>query len=136
MPQYDLYTDGSVKNKIGHYGFVLFLEGKEIDRGWGEAGCGPHMTETIAEYYGLSAGLDSFIRHVDQPNSHLDCHSDCANLVRHLNRVARRDKSSELTMLFWKLDQIRKYATAQVSWVPRYKNVIADALAKSLRSRL
>lgn len=133
MPQYDLYSDGSVKDKIGYFGFVLCLNRIEIDRGWGQAGQG--LSSLTAEYMGLSAGLDSFIRHVDQPNSHLDCYSDCAPLVRNLNKIARRDTSKELTFLFWKLNQIKQYSTYSIKWVPRYKNIIADAVAKSLRPR-
>lgn len=134
MPQYDLYSDGSVKNKVGYFGFVLFLDHVEIDRGWGEAGRG--MTETSAEYAGINAGLSSFIRHIDRPNADLNCYSDCANAVRHLNKIARRDTSPELSFLFWKIDQARKLARIEVCWIPRYKNVIADALAKILRQRL
>ena len=134
MPLYELYSDGSVKNKIGYFGFVLFLDRVEIDRGWGDIGCG--VSSTTAEYYGLSAGLDSFIRHINQPSSTLNCYSDCAPLVRNLNKVARRDTSHELQMLFWKLDQIRQFSTCTIKWVPRYRNIIADAVAKSMRPRI
>lgn len=130
MPQYDLYSDGSVKDKIGCYGFALFRDHVEIDRGWGEVGRGPHMTSTVAEYYALSAGLDSFIRHVDQPSSHLNCYTDCASIVRHLNKISKRHFCAELSLLFWKLDQIEKMATVEILWVSRYKNIVADALAK------
>ena len=134
MPQYDLYSDGSVKDKIGYFGFVLFRDHEEIDRGWGQVGCG--VTSTEAEYCGVSAGLDSFIRHVSEPSSHLNCYTDCANVVRHLNKIARRNLSHDVSLLFWKLDQIRQYATVDIEWIARYKNVVADALAKTLRPRL
>lgn len=133
MPQYDLYSDGSVKDKVGYFGFVLFLDHKEIDRGWGEAGLG--VSSLSAEYHGLSAGLDSFIRHIDRSNSELNCYSDCAPLVRNLNKISQRDTSPQLSFLLWKIEQARKYSKVGVLWVPRYKNVIADALAKTLRQR-
>jgi len=134
MSAYDLFFDGGFKNKIASFGFVLFLDSKEIDRGWGVIGQGSYMTETVAEYYGLSAGLDSFVRHVDRPCSVLNVYGDSAHVIGQVKKIGKpRHHLQELQVIEFKLNQIKQTTRVSISWVPREKNKIANDLAKKLR---
>lgn len=136
MPVYDLYFDGAFKNKIASFGFILYLDGREIDRGWGLIGQGPYMTETIAEYYGLSAGLDSFTRHIDNPRSVLNIFGDSAHVIGQVKKNGKPfHQLQELQVIEFKLNQIKQTTRIFLFWIPREKNKIANDLAKKLRSR-
>lgn len=131
--EFKLYSDGAVKDKIGSFGFVLYAADKEIDRGWGLIGRGPAMNETIAEYYGLSSGLDSFMRHLD---SHpvLDIYLDSQHVVRQLNKISRRKESFEFQIVDNKIRQLRNFCKVGINWIPRHLNKTANDLAKVLRN--
>ena len=38
MPEYRLFADGSCKHGTGYFGFILFKDKIEIDRGYGMLG--------------------------------------------------------------------------------------------------
>lgn len=133
---YNLWFDGAFKNKIGSFGFVLYLNDREIDKGWGLVGQGKHVTETVAEYYGLSAGLDSFVRHLDRPSSVLNIYGDSAHVIGQVKKTGKpRHQLQELQVIEFKLNQIKRMARVNISWVPRKENKISNDLAKKLRSR-
>ncbi len=135
MPAYYLFFDGAFKNKIASFGFVLYLDGKEIDRGWGVIGQGSYMTEIIAEYYGLSAGLDSFVRHLDRPCSVLNICGDSAHVIGQIKKIRKpRQQLQELQVIEFKLNQIKRLVSqVNISWISRAQNKIANDLAKKLR---
>lgn len=129
---YDLYFDGALKNTVGSFGYVLYLNGKRIDSGYGIIGEGRYMTSTVAEYYALSHGLDAFIRKTDKPSPVLNIYGDSKFVIAQVQKELH--EFEELQFIAMKLRQIRRYAQVNTSWVPRTKNKQANDLAKKLRS--
>lgn len=131
MAVYDLFFDGACskeKYRTASFGFVLNLNGKEIDHGWGLIGQSGNMTDLMAELRGLSAGLDSFVSHWNQPKPRLTIYGDCKPALN------RAQKGFDPIIKF-KLDQIRKAGiVVQIRWIPRRLNVVANDLAKKLIS--
>ena len=129
MSEYSLFFDGAVKNKIASFGYVLYLDGREIDKGWGIIGHG--LTSVEAEYSALSHGLDSFVRKTDKPTPALNIYGDSRIVIENV-KTLRKD-SQELQILAFKLKQVRRLAQVSISWVARTKNTVANGLAKKLR---
>lgn len=132
MPSYDLFFDGAVKNKVASFGYVLYLDGKQIDYGYGIIGQGKYLTAVVAEYCALAQGLDAFIRKMDKPNSVLNIFGDSKFVISQVLKPVHEFQG--LQIIAMKLDQIRRIARVNISWVPRAKNQVANDLAKKLRS--
>jgi len=132
MAVYNLQFDGSSSGDripTASYGHVLYRDGKEIDRGYGLLGRAKNLTSMVAEYYGLSAGIDSFVRHWNKPCSVLNIYGDCKPLLAAV-RQGGKLKSSDILMLRLKIDQIRSYGIkVNIHWLPRKSNKIAHDLA-------
>lgn len=132
MNQFALFFDGAYKDKTASFGFVLYLNDKEIDRGYGILGTGGKLNATIGEYYGLSYGLDSFVRHVDCRGV-LNIYGDSAFVISQVKKDLH--EYEELQIISLKLKQVSHLTSAiNISWVPRGSNKIANDLAKTLRS--
>lgn len=132
MPVYDLFFDGAYKNKTASFGFVLYLNDKEIDRGYGILGTGGKLNATIGEYYALSYGLDSFVRHVNQ-RTDLNIYGDSAFVISQVKKDLH--EYEELQIIKFKLKQVSRLTSKiNIEWVPREKNQIANDLAKTLRT--
>jgi ribonuclease HI len=132
MPEYSLFFDGAFKNKTASFGFVLYLDGQEIDYGYGIIGQGRHLTSTVAEYYGLSYGLDAFIRKVNKPNAVLNICGDSKFVIDRIQKQVH--EFQELQFISLKLKQIRRTIKVNIALIPRTKNQVANDLAKKLRS--
>jgi ribonuclease HI len=125
---YQLWFDGAVtkeKYRTASFGFVLLRDGQEIDRGWGLLGRSLKVSVVDAELQGLSYGLDSFIRHWDQPKSVLKIFGD--------SKIAL-GKASQDPVIGFKIREIERMGVSlSLSRISRIQNKIADDLAKKLR---
>jgi ribonuclease HI len=124
MPVYSLFFDGAAdkKNRTLSFGFWLRLDRKPIDSGYGIVGLGDSES---AELYGLSHGLDAFVRKWNRPSSVLNIYGD--------SRAALRDAEKDLVIGF-KLKEIRRFGIkVSLLWLPRSENHKANSLAKKLR---
>ena len=134
MSVYCLWFDGSCTKepvRSASFGYVLCRDGKEIDRGYGLIGRGKYMTEVVGEYYGLSAGLDSFVRHWDKPRSVLNIYGDSKFVLRQIKKEIHEFR--ELQFIQLKLNQIRMYGVkVNLHWLPRKSNKLAHHLAHKL----
>lgn len=120
---YSLFFDGAVKNKIASFGFVLYKNQKECDRGYGIIGHG--LSSVDAEKQALAYGLDSFVRKVDTRAS-LNIYGDSKFVISTVeNDPALRSR----------ITGVRKLGIpVSYKWVPRSENKLANDLAKKLRS--
>jgi ribonuclease HI len=132
VSEYSLFFDGAFKGKVASFGFVLYLDNKQIDRGYGILGTGGKLNATIGEYYGLSYGLDSFVRHVDRAAEVLNIYGDSAFVISQIKKDIH--DYEELQIIKFKLKQVSLLVSEiNIKWIPRAKNQIANALAKTLR---
>ena len=133
MAVYSLFFDGAYKNKTASFGFVLYLDNKQIDRGYGILGTGGKLNSTIGEYYGLSYGLDAFVRQIDKPATVLNIYGDSAFVISQVKKDLH--EYEELQVIKFKLQQVsRLVSKISIAWIPREKNKIANDLAKTLRT--
>jgi ribonuclease H / adenosylcobalamin/alpha-ribazole phosphatase len=135
LDSYELFFDGAClpnPGGIGSFGFVLYKNGEVIDYGRGEIGQGPYMTSVVADYYAVSSGLDSVIRHIDG-QAELAIYGDSQYAVSQITKPMH--ERWDLQVINFKLkDLARMGVTVSVTWTPRASNKIADELAKVPRS--
>lgn len=134
---YELFTDGACLPNPGgeaSFGFVLLLNNQEIDCGWGIIGRGKYMTDVVAEYKALAAGLNSFIRLVNKPGATLKICVDSQFVLSQLKK--KRHEHLDLKIIDFLLGEIRSMVSVETYWIPREQNKRADALAKKLRSNI
>ena len=116
-----LYFDGSVKYKIGYFGYILFKDKIEKDRGYGMVG--QVSGSLMAEKYALSYGLDSFIRHWDSQGS-LEIFGDSKMLINSAEKdpdVSPKVKTIQGLGIPMKL-----------KWIARDRNNLANDLARKM----
>lgn len=132
---YELYFDGAClpnPGGVASFGFVLYLNGEEIDKGHGIIGRGKYMTDVVAEYKALAAGLNSFIRLFNKPGAVLKIYSDSQFVVSQVKKQIH--ESLDLQIIEFHLREIQRMVSVYLSWIPREQNKRADELAKMLRS--
>lgn len=132
---YELYFDGACLPNPGgtaSFGFVLYLNGEEIDKGYGIVGRGKYMTDVVAEYKALIAGLSSFIRIFNKPGATLKIYSDSQFVVSQIKKKVH--ENLDLQIIEFHLREIQRMVSVYLSWIPREQNKRADELAKMLRS--
>lgn len=132
---YELYFDGACLPNPGgtaSFGFVLYLNGSEIDRGHGIIGSGKYMTDVVAEYKALIAGLSSFLRLFNKPGAILKIYSDSQFVVSQVTKQVH--ESLDLQIIGFHLREIQRMVKVYLSWIPRNENKRADELSKMMRS--
>ncbi len=138
----ELYFDGACEpvnpGGTAAYGYLLKKDGKILKEGSGTVGSGPGMTNNIAEYNGLIAGLQAYRE--TRTAEPLLIRGD-SNLVismtakkwgwnRKKTKWAPHDDMPHLKVL---LDQVLALLDGLdyvIEWVPREKNSEADRLSK------
>jgi ribonuclease HI len=121
MSEYRLFCDGSAKHGTGYFGYILFKDGIEIDKGYGMIGQG--IKPKIAEKYAILYGLDSFVRKMDEVFP-LKVFGDAKQVIE------LAEKDSDIRP---KVEQIRGWGVGVTfKWVPRDQNTLANDLARKL----
>ena len=121
MPEYELFCDGSVKHGTGYFGYVLFKDKIEIDRGWGMIGQG--IKPKVAEKYAIMYGLDSFVRKMNSSGM-LKVFGDAKQVIE------LADKDSDIHP---KAEMIRGWGIpVAFKWLPRDQNILANDLARKM----
>lgn len=142
MSIYKLYFDGSCGPKnpggIAAYGYVLLRAGEEqpIETGSGVIGTGAGMSNNLAEFYALQAGLRSFIKQAYTGTKYLQVYGD-SNLVIQIMNKHWKAKSDKLYFPAYEMaDHIlrevrRSGVTVTFDWIPREQNTLCDDLSKA-----
>lgn len=118
---YEIFFDGSAKHGVGYFGYVLFKNKVEIDRGYGQIGVG--IKPKAAEKYAMSYGLDSFVRNWTG-GSPLKVFGDCKQVIE------KADKDSDLSP---KIETIRGLGVPVIlKWISRDRNTLANDLARKM----
>jgi ribonuclease HI len=121
MPSWELYCDGSCKHGTGYFGYVLFKDKIEVDRGWGMLGIG--MKPKTAEKYAICYGIDSFVRKRDNLEP-LTIFGDAKQVIE----SAENDPDIRP-----KIEQIRGCGVSvQFKWISRDRNTLANDLARKM----
>lgn len=121
MPEYTLFADGSVKNGVGYFGFILFKDKIEIDRGYGMLGTG--IKPKIAEKWAICYGLDSFARKWSEAGQ-LKVFGDAKQVIE----AADKDPDVHL-----RAEGIRGWGVpVAFKWISRNSNTLANDLARKL----
>jgi ribonuclease HI len=121
MREYSLYVDGSCKHGTGYFGYVLYKDKVEIDRGWGMIGQG--ITPKVAEKYAVCYGLDAFIRTYSE-QSPLTVFGDCKQVIE------SADKDPDIHL---KAETIRGWGVPiTFQWLKRERNKLANDLARKM----
>jgi len=136
---FELYCDGACYPNPGglaSFGFLLYRDGRLLERGSGIIGHQHNMNNLNAEYAALSYGLLAIIRHIDAASSEAIVYCDSKFVVDQLTGVCKKIKYAKgrgLLDLHAKL--IRSFGVnLNFQWIPRDKNKLADNLARSLRT--
>lgn len=137
---YELFCDGACypnPNGLASFGFVLFEDGKLLERGYGAIGHHRGMNNLKAEYVALSQGLMAIMRRVDKPHSEVQVNCDSKFVVDQLTGVCKKKpkyyQEKKLLDLHVKL-VTNMGITIKFQWIPREQNKFADNLARSLRT--
>lgn len=121
MAVWELYFDGSAKHGTGYFGYVLFKDKSEVDRGHGQIGLG--IKPKVAEKYAMSYGLDSFVRNWSEPGT-LKVFGDAKQVIEMV------DKDPDLSP---KIATIRGWGVPVIfKWIPRDANQLANDLARKM----
>ncbi len=132
---YYLYFDGLCEPKnpggVATYGFIIKDEnGNVVCKGKGLVGAGmfgDDVTNNVAEYTALIEGLRCFRER--GLNGPLVVRGDSQLVIRQL-RGEYKVKSPRMKPLFEKVKELVKGLDVTFEWVPREKNVEADALSR------
>jgi ribonuclease HI len=133
-----LYCDGAIepKNPGGHAvgGWVL----KDSDFNWlGEGarsyGTGPDVTNNIAEYGAVIAGLETLLANGYALRGHIRVRSDSQLIIRQL-RNEYACKQQMLRTLRDKVFNLVEQFEGDIDfeWVPREENTDADSMSRAL----
>jgi ribonuclease HI len=118
---FELFCDGSSKQGTGYFGYALFLDKLEIDRGWGMIG--RDIRPKVAEKYAVCYGLDSFVRKMDR-SCPLKVFGDCKQVIE------SADKDSDIHL---RAEQIRGWGVpVEFRWIARGNNKLANDLARKM----
>ena len=121
MPEYSLFCDGSCKHGTGYFGYVLFKDKVEVDRGWGMIGQG--IKPKVAEKYAICFGLYSFARVYSERGS-LKVFGDAKPVIE------SADKDSDIHL---KAETIRGWGVpVTFKWISRNQNTLANDLARKM----
>lgn len=121
MPEYTLFCDGSCKHGTGYFGYVLFKDKLEIDRGYGMLGIG--IKPKIAEKWAICYGLDSFARKFSEAGE-LKVFGDAKQVIE------AADKDPDIHL---RAEGIRGWGVpVTFKWVPRDQNKLANDLARKM----
>lgn len=138
MQNYQLYFDGSCNPNPGGeaaYGYVLYLDNIEINRGYGKIGRGGYMTDVVAEYAGLRAGLSAFIRLYAGENAEFRIYSDSKFVISQVNHHGKIRHCLDLNIIDTYLYQIESFDIPwSITWISREDNKLCDDLAKTLKT--
>jgi ribonuclease HI len=116
-----LFCDGSAKHGTGYFGYVLFLDKQEIDRGWGMIGQG--IKPKIAEKYAICYGLDAFVRKMDK-SCPLKVFGDAKQVIE------SAEKDSDIHL---RAETIRRWGVpVTFEWIKRDRNTLANDLARKM----
>lgn len=131
---------------IGSYGYVLELGDAILAADSRAFDSGPHVSNNLAEFTGLGAGLTAFQRvyeevRPDQKASrrwHFQVYGDSKLAINIMNRKWKADPASlyypAVHGCFVELNRIRKlWVTVGFDWIPREQNKAADQLSKIAR---
>jgi len=121
MTVYELFSDGSCKHGAGYFGYVLFKDKAEIDRGYGMLGIG--IKPKIAEKWAICYGLDSFARKFSEAGE-LKVFGDAKQVIE------AADKDPDIHL---RAEGIRGWGVpVEFRWIPRDQNQIANSLARKM----
>jgi len=125
---YKCYFDGSSKGNPGeaNCGYVVFNENKEIIKREGKLPLGIE-TNNYAEYMGL-IHLLGFL--VSVRAKEVEIYGDSQLVVNQVNEAWRANNPRMKKLCSDAKKLMAKIPKCRVSWIPREKNTIADALAQ------
>ena len=142
MISHTLHFDGSCgpKNPGGTaaYGFALYRTGEQepYKTGHGIIGTGSGMTNNLAEFHALAAGLRDFYEdHKTQRSGLLTVYGDSNLVIQIMNGVwrARPGKAyyeAYETAMTALMGVRRLGIRVTLDWVPRGQNAVADGLSR------
>ena len=121
MPEYRLFADGSCKHGTGYFGFILFKDKIEIDRGYGMLGI--EIKPKVAEKWAICHGLDSFARKFSEAGE-LKVFGDAKQVI---------EKADQDPDIHLRAEGIRGWGVPVIfKWVPRDQNKLANDLARKM----
>jgi len=118
---YELFCDGSVKHGTGYFGYVLFKDKIEVDRGWGMIGQG--IKPKVAEKYAICYGLDSFVRKMDS-TCPLKVFGDAKQVIE------SADKDPDISLRVKAIQRLG--VSVEFKWTARGNNKLANDLARKM----
>lgn len=137
---YELYCDGACypnPNGLASFGFILFEDGKLVERGYGAIGNFRGTNNLKAEYVALSQGLMALVKRLDKVDIEVNVYCDSKFVIDQLTGVCRKKPkySQEKKLLDLHIKLVRHMGvTLNFRWIPREQNKLADNLARSLRT--
>jgi ribonuclease HI len=125
-----IYFDGLCRPKnpggVATYGFLIYRDGKKVNRGYGVVGSGPGMTNNVAEYTALKHAAEWVNRHGGDDEIVIKGDSQ---LVIHQMNGTWQVKSATSKKFVPEIRKLLKGMKIQFIWIPREQNSEADELS-------
>ena len=135
MDQVVTFIDGACEPKnpggVATYGFVVYLDGKEVGRGSGLATepWTERASNNVAEYTALIRALEELLV-LGLEQSDVEVRSDSRLLVRQVNGEYAVN-AARLKPLHKRVNELLpQFERLRLKWVPREENTKADALTR------
>lgn len=138
-----LWFDGACEpNPGGHasYGCAVTFGGVVVQELTGYVGRGPEMTNNVAEYSGLLAGLrflsecglDKLLRVQPSRVSRMVAYGDSRLVVEQMSGRWKVKKGLYVPYYRQAWDEAARWRGMRFEWIPRIENAAADKLAKDV----
>ena len=125
---YKLFFDGSVRNGVAYYGYVIYRNDKKI-----YSNCGVLLHEdnsSIAEYVGLICGLKRVIELKGPTKEAVHIFGDSLLIIQHLKK--KQIKSKRLLPVFEETKLLLLQLNWSIAWIPSKNNSEAHKMARSI----
>jgi ribonuclease HI len=138
LDMYTLYFDGSCgpinPRGTAAYGYTLHRVGQKIKEGHAIIGTGEGMSNNLAEFSGLAAGLQEFMTLVSGA-ALLNVRGDSQVVINIMNRSWKARSNTLYWPAYvdadgWLREIRRKGVQVSFDWIPREQNTECDKLSK------
>jgi ribonuclease HI len=144
MTLHTLTFDGSCgpKNPGGTaaYGFTLYRGFENLENGFATIGTGPLMSNNLAEFAGLAAGLDAFRRLCTLRGAVLNVRGDSRLVINVMAKIWKAREGKLYWPAYLEADKAVLWircngGSVSFDWIPRELNTECDDLSKVHRSQ-
>jgi len=127
----ELYFDGYCETNPGVFGGygVVIKKDNEIVKTISQTFTGENISNNVAEYKGLFAGLDYLLAEGLQDND-VSIYGDSMLVINQMSGTWRIKKGLYKNIAKQTKELVKKFSNIEFSWIPREQNTEADSLSR------